>query len=41
MARGTGASAGIGLGTAAILREEKIVIDNTGSDADGRNRKSD
>ena len=30
MARGTGASAGIGLGKAAILREEKLVIENTG-----------
>ena len=30
MARGTGASAGIGIGKAAILREEKLVIENTG-----------
>ena len=32
MARGTGASAGIGIGKAAILREEKLVIENTGID---------
>ena len=30
MARGTGSSAGIGIGKAAILREEKLVIENTG-----------
>lgn len=30
MARGTGASAGIGIGKVAILREEKLVIENTG-----------
>ena len=30
MARGTGASAGIGIGKAAIMREEKLVIENTG-----------
>ena len=30
MARGTGASACIGIGKAAILREEKLVIENTG-----------
>jgi len=30
MARGTGASAGIGIGKAAILREEKLLIENTG-----------
>ena len=30
MARGTGASAGIGIGKAASLREEKLVIENTG-----------
>lgn len=30
MARGTGASAGIGIGRAAILKEEQLVIENTG-----------
>ena len=39
MARGTGASAGIGIGKAAILREEKLVIENTGiEDAGSRER---
>lgn len=30
MARGTGASAGIGIGRAAILKEEQLLIENTG-----------
>ena len=30
MARGTGASAGIGIGRAVILKEEQLVIENTG-----------
>lgn len=39
MARGTGASAGIGIGKAAILREEKLVIEKWNEDAEAEKER--